>query len=177
MPFVPSTDSRATRLLDYVRQFMPSTGDQIGYDAALEVIGVAYEGPPTDVLSSVVGIVNRRLHRDGDWRQLVNVATVGYRVATPEELRLEMLTASRSAVRKQVHAQRSIESTIRHPDASVAERRRAADASALNAQLLRLMRREHGRIRRAWPKDETSPVPPPADLDLGDDDINGDDAE
>jgi hypothetical protein len=164
MTFVPSTDSRPSRLLDHVREFMPATGDLLRYSDALEVLGVDYDGPPTDVLSGIVAAVNRRLHRDGDWRLLVNVPTVGYRVATPEEARQEVLAVNRQAVRKQVRAQRGIESVIRHPDASVAERRRAADASALNANLLRLMRREHGRIRRAWPRDETSPVPPPNDL-------------
>lgn len=174
MPFVPTSDSRTTRLLDHVRTNMPSAGNMLPYEVALEIIDVAYDGAPSDVLSSIVAKVNQRLHREGDWRLLVCVPLQGYRVATPEEVRQEVLAINRQAARKHVRSQRAIETVIRHPDASVAERRRAADASALNAALLRLVRREQSKIRRAWPRDETSPVPAPKPLG---DDIYGDDID
>lgn len=162
MSFLARENSRATLLLGYVREHMPDTGNRITYDEVIDVIDLdASEITTRDlgsVLSGVVAEVNKRLHRDGDWRHLANIETVGYQIATPAELREESMSRMRRTMRMQVANQRAIEKAIRHPDSTPGERKRAADAAAAQAALLTLIRREQRKIRHVWPAEETSPV-------------------
>lgn len=157
--FLPNENSRASILLDYVRAEMVNAGDCLSYEDTLKLVGVEADiHEASQLLSGVVNVVNKRLHRDGDWRHLSTVEMVGYRIATPAELRLETMARLRRSERQQVATQRAIEKVIRHPDATTAEQRRATDAAAAQAPLLMIQRRELQKIRRLWPTEETSPV-------------------
>lgn len=160
--FLPNEHSRASLLLDYLRAEMLNAGDCISYIDVLELLGV--EADPREassLLSEVISTVNKRLYNDGDWRHLATVETVGYRIATPADLRHETFARLRRSERQQVATQRAIVKVIRHPDSTAAEQRRASDAAAAQAPLLMIQRREQRKIRRMWPAEETSPVPDP----------------
>ena len=160
MSFLPNENSRASIVLGFVREFMVDAGQTITYTELLDMLDLSHV-PQRDasfVLSGVVMEVNKRLHRDGDWRHLTNVEGVGYRVASPADLRAENVARMRRVERQQVANQRAIEKAIRHPDASGQERKQAADAAQAQAALLMLFRKEHRKIRKLWPAPETSPV-------------------
>jgi hypothetical protein len=159
MPFLPQENSRASLLADLVRS-IDEQGTMISYSDIFDLFDM--DDKPVDqaqpFLSSVVAKANQRLHRDGDWRHLQNVPTVGYRVASPAGLRDEVMARQRSAQRTMIAALRASEKVIRHPNASVLERRQATDAVTAQAALLTMVRREQRKIRNAWPADERSPV-------------------
>lgn len=147
----------------YVREHLIDVGDFVSYPELIDMFDLGETVPVAmagSVLSGVVAVVNRRLHRDGDHRHLVNVATAGYRVGSPRDLREEAMSRMRAVDRQQIANLRLIEKVIRHPDATAAERKRAADAAAAQAALLTLVRRDQRRIQTMWPSEETSPVPP-----------------
>lgn len=160
--FQPSERSRATILHRYVREHMADVGDTITYDEIAAMLGMDFDGVERASLltANLIGDVNRRLHREGDWRHLVNVPTVGYCVASPEAIRVEVANRLRHIERTQASALRATEKGVRHPDATVAERRRAADAAAAQSALLALTRRENRKVMSLWPADEVSPVEP-----------------
>lgn len=164
MGFLPSENSRASILLGYVNEYMTEAGDAITYDEVLGLIDVDRSEIKTPYvsqeLSSLIATVNKRLHREGDWRHLVNEVGVGYRIGTPPEVRHEVVNRMRWVDRQQVSSLRAIEKVVRHPDATPGERKRAADAAASQAALLRLVRREQMKMRKAWVEEETSPVRP-----------------
>lgn len=164
MGFLPSENSRASILLGYVCEHMTEAGDSITYDEVLGLIGLdrsEIKGPyVSQELSSLISTVNKRLHREGDWRHLVNEVSVGYRIGTPSEIRCEVINRMRWIDRQQVSSLRAIEKGVRHPDATPGERKRAADAAASQAALVRLVRREQRKMRSAWVAEEVSPVPP-----------------
>jgi hypothetical protein len=140
---------------------MTDTGDIVTYEHVLDLLGIEHHGGnASDVLSGIVSNVNKRLHRAGDWRHLVNVVKVGYRIGSPAEVRSEVLGRMRWVDRQNVSALRAIEKVVRHPDATIGERQRAANAAAAQSALLQLVRREHRKVRSNWPEEETSPVPP-----------------
>jgi hypothetical protein len=162
MSFLPNENSRASIVLGYVREYLTDAGQTITYDEMLGLLDIERTAADMSfLLSGVVAEVNKRLHRDGDWRHLANVPSVGYRIASPSDLRAEALGRMRRSERQQVANQRAIEKAIRHPDASPVERKRAADASAAQAGLLMLIRKEQRKIRNLWPAPETSPVAEP----------------
>ena len=161
MSFLPNENSRASIILGYVREYMTDAGNTVTYSELLAMLDLP-DVPHREasfVLSSVVMEVNKRLHRDGDWRHLTNVEGIGYRIASPSDLRAENVSRMRRVERQQVANQRAIEKAIRHPDAGALERKRAADAAQAQAALLMLFRKEHRKIRNLWPASETSPVP------------------
>lgn len=159
MSFLPNESSRASVVLGFVRDHCHDAGQTITYSEMLALVDVEVEvSDPSTLLAGVVAEVNKRLHRDGDWRHLVNVQMVGYRVASPDDLRSESFARMRRSERQQIANQRAIEKVIRHPDATPTERKRAADASAAQAALLMMMRREQRKIRQLWPSEEKSPV-------------------
>jgi hypothetical protein len=159
MSFLPNESSRASIVLGFVKDHCHDAGQTITYSEMLGLVDVdASVDDPTLLLSGVVAEVNKRLHRDGDWRHLANVPTVGYRIASTDDLRSESFARMRRSERQQIANQRAIEKVIRHPDATPNERKRAADASAAQAALLMMMRREQRKIRQLWPAEETSPV-------------------
>jgi hypothetical protein len=161
MSFLPDENSRASRLFDYVREYMVEDGTTITYAELADMFGMD-ELTLRDhrVSSDVVAKVNTRLHRDGDHRHLISISNVGYRIATPQEARGEVLSRTRAIDRQQVSVLRTIEKIVRHPNASMAERTRAANAAQQQANLLSMTRREHRKMRAAWKPEETSPVPP-----------------
>jgi hypothetical protein len=164
MAFIPSENSRATVLVGYVLEHMPEVGDQLTYTEMLDLCGFDETPPdPATVLSGVVAEVNKRLHRAGDWRHLSNVQKVGYRIASPSQLRTEVFGRMRHVKRQHIANQRAIEKVIRHPDATAAERKRAADAASQHAALLTLLTREQRKIQKSWPAEEVSPVEFPED--------------
>ena len=158
--FLAVENARASTLLAYVRDYMPDTGDQITYTEVLDLLEMNDVDPKTvgSVLSGVVAVVNKRLHRDGDHRHLSNIATVGYCIGTPARMREEVISRMRAVDRQMVANLRLTEKIVRHPDATTAERKRAADAAAAQAALLSMVRRDQRRVRAAWPAEETSPV-------------------
>lgn len=162
MPFMPNENSRASKLLDYVEAHLNDEGDLITYEEMLGLIDwVLPDGvPPGQALSGIVADVNTRLHRSGDWRHLQNRQGVGYYIGSPRSIREEVLGRRAAIERQMVRAIRATEKINRHPNASVAERRRATDAANAQAALLSAVRRENRRIRAAWPEDERSPVEP-----------------
>lgn len=160
MSFLPSETSRPSILHGYVKDYMAEMGDTVTYKEVLGLFDMDLELPePARLLSKVIDDVNRRLHRDGDWRWLINVERIGYRIATPEEVRLYNFAGMRRRERQQVRELRATETIIRNPSSTPGERKRAADAAASQAALLQLMRREQRKIKRAWPAEEVSPVP------------------
>lgn len=160
MSFLPNENSRASIVLGYVRDYMTDAGQTVTYSELLAMLDLEHVNhrDASFILSGVVMEVNKRLHRDGDWRHLTNVENVGYRIATPTDLRAENVARMRRVERQQVANQRAIEKAIRHPDASALERKQAADAAQAQAALLMLFRKEHRKIRNLWPAPETSPV-------------------
>ena len=114
------------------------------------------------LLSGVVGEVNKRLHRSGEHRHLVNVEGTGYKIASPSEMRSEFLARQRAVDRQQVNNLRLVEKVVRHPETTAAERKRASDAVNAQAALLALVRREQRKIRSGWPAEEPPGVPPDA---------------
>lgn len=169
MTFLPNENSRASKLLDYIREQMHETGDLVTYEQLCEIIDLPLVGlDRRDIVSKLSGLideVNKRLHRDGDWRHLYNVVTQGYRISSMVDVRQENLSRMRQAEASQVRALRVVEKGIRHPDATVAERRRASDAAAAQGALLALSKKEHRKVRALWPREETSPVPDPSEVD------------
>ena len=160
MSFVPKEDSRVSLALKYVASEMENVGDIVTYEQLVDICGVVIvpDVPVSTLVAGVVSDVNKRLHRDGDWRWLVNVPTVGYKVASPAEQREEAIGRLRSASRHQMTSLRATESLVRHPEATPGERKRASDAAVSIATLGQLQRREQRRISRRWPKEEVSPV-------------------
>jgi hypothetical protein len=161
--FVPSENSRASVILGYVKDHMIEVGDLLTYTEMLGLIEVdpsIVPDPPT-LLSGIVAQINKRLHQAGDWRHMINVPTVGYRIAAPGEIREEVLGRMRHVDRQQVNNLRAIEKVVRHPDTTPAERKRAADAVSAQQALLTMVRREQTKIRNAWPAEESSPIPGP----------------
>lgn len=156
--FTPNENSRASLLLGYVREHMEEAGDTVTYEEVAGILGLEECDDPGSAFSSIITVVNKRLHRDGDWRHLVNVAKLGYRVGTPNDVRQETLSRQRWVERQQASALRATEKIVRHPDATPGERQRAANAAASQAALLQMVRREHRKIRKAWPAEEESPV-------------------
>lgn len=170
MTFLPNENSRASKVLDYVREQMTETGDLVTYEMLCDIIDLPLVGlDRRDIVSKLSGLideVNKRLHRDGDWRHLYNVVTQGYRIASAADIRQENLGRMRQSEATQTRALRAIEKAIRHPDATAAERRQAADVAANQGALLALSKKEHRKVRALWPKEEVSPVPhSPSDLD------------
>lgn len=160
MSFVPSENSRASLLLAYVLDQMDDVSHQVTYRQICEICGIPRSEDATEsmLVSGVVGEVNKRLHRSGDWRQLVNVPNVGYKIGTPAELRELVLGRHRHVQRQMLSMIRESEAVIRHPDSTAGERKRAADATAAQAALLQMVRRDQRRIRRSWHAEEISPV-------------------
>jgi DNA-binding winged helix-turn-helix (wHTH) protein len=157
--FMPNDNSRASVLHAYVCEHLPEAGDIVTYAELRDMLDVD-EGDRfiSSVLSPVIALVNKKLHRDGEHRHLVNVENVGYRIASPSDIRVETLGRLRHIDRQQVMALRAMEKAVRHPDASASERKRAADAVAQQAALMQMTRREQAKLRRMWPADEVSPV-------------------
>ena len=82
------------------------------------------------LLSGVVGEVNKRLHRSGEHRHLVNVEGTGYKIASPSEMRSEFLARQRAVDRQQVNNLRLVEKVVRHlRRPRQAERKRATTPS------------------------------------------------
>lgn len=162
MSFLPKERSRATLLLAYVQDQMSEAGVVIDYATALDIcdiVGVSTEDAST-ILAGVISKVNARLHSSGDWRHLINVPTVGYRIATPAEVREEAF-GRLNHINRQHHAiLRSTEKVIRHPDITPAERVRAANAAAAQGSLLLTFRQQSRTLKKAWPEEERSPVLP-----------------
>lgn len=169
MTFLPNENSRASKVLDYVREQMTETGEMVTYEQLCDIIELPLVGlDRRDIVSKLSGLideVNKRLHRDGDWKHLYNVVTQGYRLASPADVRQENLGRMRQAEATQIRALRAVEKVIRHPDASVADRRHAADAAAAQGALLALSKKEHRKVRALWPKGETSPVLDASEVD------------
>lgn len=161
MTFLPNENSRASLLLDYVEQHLVDVGDTVTYEEVFDICQIedteklAMAGT---YLSSVVDTVNKRLHRQGDWRHLQSVERVGYKIGSPETIRVEVISRHRQMIGMQVRALRATEKVIRHPTATAAERKRAADAAASQAAYLDMMRRHKRRLVDAWQPEETSPV-------------------
>ena len=163
--FTPSENSRSSIILGYVKEHLTEVGNLLPYGEMLALIDLdetQVPDPPT-LLSGIVAQINKRLHQSGDWRHLINVPTVGYRIAAPGEIRCEVLGRMRHVDRQQVNNLRAIEKVVRHPDTTPAERQRAADAVNAQQALLTMVRREQRKIRSAWPAEESSPVPNLAD--------------
>lgn len=161
MRFTPQEDSRVSLALKYVSSELPDVGDTVTYEQLVDICGITMPGDDVPISTLVAGIVskvNERLHRDGDWRWLINLPLVGYRVATPAEQREEAQGRLRAAQRQQLTSLRVTESLVRHPEATPGERKRAADAAASIAALHQMQERERRRINRRWPKEEVSPV-------------------
>lgn len=160
-PFEQSDRSRATVLYRYVIEWMENQGDGITYTMLVEMFELPSNMPRHEMISTVsnvVSLVNRRLADAGDWRHLVNVETVGYHIGSPEELRIVSARDERAAHRKLQQASHAAEKTIRHPDATVAERRRAADVAANQSQVSQILGRMRRQNRRIWLPEEVSPV-------------------
>ena len=160
MTFMPQENSRATKLYRYVQSHLQEEGDLLTYEDVCTVIEVQCPENvlPSQFLGSIIDTVNKRLHRDGDWRHLQNRTNVGYYIGSPASLRAEVLGRRSHVERQMVKSLRASEKLTRHPSASVAERRRAADVVAAQASLLTMVRREHRAIRNAWVEEEVSPV-------------------
>lgn len=160
MSFVPNENSRASLLLDYVVGQLLNAGDSMSYREIMDLCGITNESllPDSMLASGIVAEVNKRLHRMGDWRVLVNVISTGYKIGSPAELRELALGQNKHAARTLGTAQRVTEAVVRHPDSTVAERKRAADATAAQGALLQIVRREQRKIAMGWPAEERSPV-------------------
>lgn len=162
MGFLPDERSRANLLYRFVldSEALDETGAGISYEEVFTLLEVEDPGElqRSSILSGVVSEVNKRLHRCGDHRHLVNVARWGYRVGSPAELRSEVLSRARSVERQLITALRTTEKVVRHPDSTAGERKRAADAAASQAALLSHYSAETRRIRVEWPEEESSPV-------------------
>lgn len=159
MSFLPNESSRASIVLGFVREHMHDVGASISYSEMLALIELDTEvADVSTLLSGVVAEVNKRLHRDGDWRHLANVPTAGYRIASPEDLRSESMARMRRSQQQQVANIRAIEKVVRHPDATVEVRKRASDASAAQGAFLQVMSHHAKKVRVAWPSSEQSPV-------------------
>lgn len=156
--FVASETSRVSLLLTYVEEFMDNAGDTLSFEQMLDVCDMADVEHDRAVLSSVVADVNKRLHRNGDWKQLIAVRNVGYRIATPAEARADFLDRSRHVDRQLIANVRAAEKLVRHPDATAAERKRAADAASQAATIRMMVQRDHRKLKRAWVAEEESPV-------------------
>lgn len=156
--FVAEENSRASSLYNYVRATMPNAGDSISYEETFEIVGMDPTPDPGSVLANVVARVNRRLARDGDWRHLQSVTNTGYRIADPEQLRCEAFGRDRAVRRQMARTQQVMVKAARHPDATVAERKRATDAATAHAGLIAVLRRGSRQWRAGWPADEVSPV-------------------
>jgi hypothetical protein len=158
--FTISENGRATIIFNYAREHLCEVGDQVTYEEILDLLDIDNEimPDPGSTLSTVIGQVNKRFHQAGDWRHLINMPNVGYRIARPGELRHEVFGRMRHIERQQVNNLRAIEKVVRHPDASASERKRAADAAAAQSQLLQMVRHHQRKMRRQWPEEEVSPV-------------------
>jgi hypothetical protein len=156
--FTPDEKSRTAVIYAYTREHMTEVGDMLTYEEAFGLLDLEPVPDAGSAFASLISKVNARLARDGDWRHLQNAVGAGYRIASPAELREETLGRMRHVERQQIATQRAIEKVIRHPDATVVERKRATDAAASLAALRTLVRREQRKVRNAWPKDEQSPV-------------------
>ena len=161
MSFLPQERSRATLPLRYVQSEMSEAGATVEYAQVFDICDIV--GPSLDeastILAGVVSKVNAKLHSSGDWRHLINVPTVGYRIATPEEVRLEAFGRLDHINRQHHEILRSTEKVIRHPDITAAERVRAANAAANQGALMMIFKKESRRLKKAWPEEERSPVP------------------
>ena len=168
MRLIPSDSARVSVLLDYVVKELSEAGDTVSYGQILDLCEIpasAVKGNVSTITAGLVHPVNTRLHRMGDWRWLINVPNIGYRVGSPSEVRLETIARNRHAIRQMEHALRSTVSVTRHPDASVADRKRAIDAAAAQGTMLQMVKREQRKRNRLWPADERSPVTVDSDTD------------
>lgn len=161
MAFLPDPDSRVSKLVDYVMTQMPNTGDMIMYPELADLIGVEDDGTmeARTVLSGVVGDANRRLGNSGDWRYLICLAKIGYRIASPADLHDEATARDARSLRQASKALSAVERVVVHPDATPIDKRQASDASAARGALLARIRTEQASVRGVWRRPETSPLP------------------
>lgn len=159
--FIRDPNSRTSLLADYVTHTMRASGDVVSYAEAADVVGFDDfddSAEARNVVSKIVGDVNRRLHNDGDWRLLVCVPNVGYRIASPAECHDVHTARQRRSTRQQRRSMAAALRVVTHPDASPEEQRRATDVAAAQSELLQLMRRRQQSMRGVWRRPETSPV-------------------
>lgn len=164
MGFMPSERSRASTLLTYVLGGMNNAGEVITYEEMADLLELRTDDPRDipNLVSGVVARVNKRLHLKGDWRHLSNVPTVGYRIATPDDLRTESIARQQHMVRTQAAAISATSKAIIHPDSTPAIRRQATDARAHQDALSIIIRKQNRQIRKSWPAHERSVVEPDA---------------
>lgn len=160
MGFMPSERSRASTLLGFVKDHMVNAGDVITYDELAGLLDLRVDDvkeiPST--VSGVIARVNKRLHLNGDWRHLSNIPTVGYRVASPDDLRTETIARQQHMLRTHLAAMSATSKTLIHPDSTPAVRKQAADARAHQDALAVIMRKHNRQTRKVWPAHERSIV-------------------
>jgi len=157
MTYSRQDTSRPSTIRDYVAGYLNEAGDVVTYEELAAMIDVTY---PTgndhldhEVVKSIsksVAQANKYLSDDGSWKHLVVIPNVGYRVATPSDLRNEALGRSKHILKEQRRVITATEKVTIHPDATANQRTQANNNLTLQHSVQMMLNKARRKTRRDW---------------------------
>ena len=157
MTYSRQETSRPSTIRDYVAGYLNEAGDVVTYEELAAMIDITY---PTgddhldyEVVKSIsksVAQANKYLSDDGSWKHLVVIPNVGYRVATPSDLRNEALGRSRHILKEQRRLIAATEKVTIHPDATSNQRTQANNNLTLQHSVQMMLNKARRKTRRDW---------------------------
>jgi len=165
MTFHRTDTSRPSILRDYITGYLHEAGDIVTYEELADMFDFQY--PTGDLyqdeqiikaIRKVVTQTNKYLSDDGNWKHLTNVPNVGYRIASPTDLRNEAIGRSQHIVHEQRKVIRATEKVSIHPDSTQSQRTQASNNLTLQNNLLMLIKKARRVTRRDWQAPEQPTV-------------------
>jgi hypothetical protein len=165
MTYSRHQDSRPSKVRDYVAGYLNEAGDVVTYEELAVIIDITYptgddhlDHEAITAISKAVARANKYLSDDGNWKHLVVIPNVGYRVATPSDLRNEALGRSRHILKEQRRVITATEKVTIHPDATANQRTQANNNLSLQHSVRMMLDKARRKTRREWTAPEEPTV-------------------
>jgi len=157
MTYSRHQDSRPSKVRDYVAGYLNEAGDVVTYEELAVIIDITYptgddhlDHEAITAISKAVARANKYLSDDGNWKHLVVIPNIGYRVATPSDLRNEALGRSRHILKEQRRVITATEKVTIHPDATANQRTQANNNLSLQHSVRMMLDKARRKTRREW---------------------------
>lgn len=157
MTYSRQETSRPSKVRDYVAGYLNEAGDVVTYEELAAMIDITYptgdnhlDHEAITAISKAVAQANKYLSDDGHWKHLVVIPNVGYRVATPSDLRNEALGRSKHILKEQRRVITATEKVTIHPDATASQRAQANNNLSLQHSVRMMLDKARRKTRRDW---------------------------
>ena len=165
MTYSRQETSRPSTIRDYVAGYLNEAGDVVTYEELAVIIDITYptgddhlDHEAITAISKAVARANKYLSDDGNWKHLVVIPNIGYRVATPSDLRNEALGRSRHILKEQRRVITATEKVTIHPGATANQRTQANNNLSLQHSVRMMLDKARRKTRREWTAPEEPTV-------------------